>query len=203
MKSTKLITRWSLLTGVLTAIFWLLYFLIEGDVPVVSGWQIDTGIAWEYPFEIFRQWDVLWGPICTMLIVWLFAKATNVIRREKVVAAVLGLLMGTAAGVSMALATPEQGFMNICVIYMCLSASLLLGLFTATDDGLAAGYPLGIAVGLFEGLMIGLVMGLPVGLAFILANSLLVSIIFGLAAIFRPLTRISFWKRMADWMMAR
>jgi len=69
----KLMIRWSILTAAVIVLFWTIYYLIVGKVPVVTSIGI-TGI-WTYvlPFGISRWWDVLIGPIWSVVIILLTA----------------------------------------------------------------------------------------------------------------------------------
>jgi len=60
----KLMIRWSLMTAGVIAIFWTIWYLVVGNVPVVTS----VG-ANHLCFGISRWWDILIGPIWSVTLI--------------------------------------------------------------------------------------------------------------------------------------
>jgi len=71
MRKQKLMIRWSILTACLVAMFWTIWYLIAGYVPVVASIKITPNWVYVLPFNISRWWDVLIGPIWSTTIIFL------------------------------------------------------------------------------------------------------------------------------------
>ena len=170
----KLIWRWSLVTAGLIAVFWTVWYLINGSVPMVTSIKMTPTWTIELPFSVSRWWDVLIGPIwSTIIIIPLFTDEKNIGEDEDLV---FGLVPGLAFGL------------------------IILGL----PFGLAFGLPIGLVFGLVFGLVYGLPFGLAYGLAFGLAFGLPIGLVFGLATyLIKVIASKKFWQSIADWLLAR
>jgi len=71
---TKLMLRWSLVTGGLIALFWAIYYLIAGSVPTVTSIKMTETWTLSSPLGISRWWDILIGPIWSIIIIYLLTK---------------------------------------------------------------------------------------------------------------------------------
>lgn len=74
--------RWSVVTATPMAIYWTIFYLVNGSVPTTLGSQIDysqTTILWDIvmsltvPSGISRWADILIGPACSIAIIGLRA----------------------------------------------------------------------------------------------------------------------------------
>ena len=97
----KLIWRWSLVTAGLIALFWTVWYLINGSVPMVTSIKMTPTWTIELPFSVSRWWDVLIGPIwSTIIIIPLFTDEKNIGEDEDLV---FGLVFGLAFGLPIGL----------------------------------------------------------------------------------------------------
>src|SRR3989338_8135811 len=70
-RTFKLVVRWSFLSAVLIALFWTVWYVVNGDVPVVTHIKITDEYNYLLPFRISRWWDILIGPIFSILVILL------------------------------------------------------------------------------------------------------------------------------------
>ncbi|HLD27367.1 MAG TPA: hypothetical protein VJB39_00770 [Patescibacteria group bacterium] len=134
MRTKQLMLRWSLVTGGLIALFWVIYYLIAGSVPTVTSMKVTDTLS--LPFGISRWWDILIGPIWSIIIIYLFTKLKGK-DGDLVAALVAGLGFG-----------------------------LIFGLIFGLASGLAFGLAVSLAFGLAASLIFGLTSGLAFGLGF-------------------------------------
>jgi hypothetical protein len=73
----NLMLRWSFISAGSIALCWLIWYWVHGSVPVVSEIVLSQDATWELPIGISRWWDVLIGPIWTILIVWIVARVQS------------------------------------------------------------------------------------------------------------------------------
>jgi len=72
MESTrkkKLIVCWSLVTAIPIVLFWAIWHLLVGSVPVVTTIEMSEEWIITLPFGVSRWWDVLIGPIGLIIII--------------------------------------------------------------------------------------------------------------------------------------
>jgi len=74
MRTQKLMFRWSLVTGGLIALFWAIYSLSTGSVPIVTSVKMTSTWTMSLPFGISRWWDILIGPIWSIIIISFLTK---------------------------------------------------------------------------------------------------------------------------------
>src|SRR4030042_1659006 len=67
-RKRKLMWRWSLITAGLIALFWTMWYLITGQVPVMTSIKMTPELTWQLPFGISRWWDILIGPIWSFIL---------------------------------------------------------------------------------------------------------------------------------------
>lgn len=164
--------RCSLLTGSIVALFWGIWQLIIGPVPVVSEIKMTGDYAIALPFDISRWWDVLMTILLTSLTVFTVTSKTvwNAPHIE-------GMWIGL-----------------IFVMFGVLCFALPIGLYFGLVYGLAIGLVVGLTIGLiswpvswtFIGLFFGLIYGLPVGLGYVLAHGLIFGMGYGITQAWRP-----------------
>ena len=100
MKKTKqLILRWSLVTGGLIALFWAIWYLITGEVPVVTSIKISSNWTYVLPFGVSRWWDILIGPIWSTIIILLLTSKKLKGDKDRIFGLVVGLIV--SLGVSL------------------------------------------------------------------------------------------------------
>ena len=138
MRTKQLMLRWSLVTGGLIALSWVIYYLIAGSVPTVTSMKVTDTWTLSLPFGISRWWDILIGPIWSIIIIYLFTKLKGK-DGDLVAALVAGLGFGLIFG-------------------------LIFGLASGLAFGLASGLAFGLAASLIFGLTSGLAFGLGFGL---------------------------------------
>jgi len=136
MDSTRrinLLWRWSAAIGAITAIVWLVWYLITGEVPSVYSVKITKEVTWELPFGISRLWDIPFAGIWTLLLVGLFTSPRIMESNDS------DFLGGFCGG---------------------LVGGLLAGSIAICKGGLGVGLGYGLGVVLGLGLSLGLVAGL-------------------------------------------
>jgi hypothetical protein len=168
MRERRMALRWSIVTAGLIALFWAIWWLINGSVPVITSIRMTENWTLVLPFGISRWWDILIGPIWSTAIVFLMTNKR--VKEDQYlilglisgIGLILGLILGLAYGLGFGLAY-GLGF--------GLAGGLVFGL----AGGLALGLVYGLAYGLGFGLAYGLVFGLGFGLAY--------GLVFGLVAL--------------------
>ncbi|PIR04874.1 MAG: hypothetical protein COV57_02130 [Candidatus Liptonbacteria bacterium CG11_big_fil_rev_8_21_14_0_20_35_14] len=147
IRRNKLMFRWSLVTAILIALFWVIYYFIIGSVPVVTEIQIES-FTLLFPFGgISRWWDILIGPIYSVIIFYIIY---NIDYLEKTDTSNL-----------------EKPYIIITI------NDYLLGL----TMGLTIGLTIGLICSLIGGLIIGLIIGLICSLISILISILILKLI--------------------------
>ena len=66
-RKQKLMIRWSIVTGGLIALFWAIWYLATGEVPIVTSIKMTPNWNYVLPFGISRWWDILIGPIWSLI----------------------------------------------------------------------------------------------------------------------------------------
>lgn len=127
-----LMFRWSIATAAPVALFWAVWYLVNGSVPISS---IASFYGIPIPFTISRWWDVLTGPIVSILVV-LLSRPIFEAEGEEVVASglifslgwgfiagvgkgivvgiVVGIIVGIATGVVIALFSILYVTLSVC-----------------------------------------------------------------------------------------
>jgi len=93
-RKIKLIVRWSLVTAGLIAFFWTIWYLVAGNVPIVTSIKMTETWTIQLPFGISRWWDILIGPIWATAII-LISTSERITKDEDFV---IGLVAGLGAG---------------------------------------------------------------------------------------------------------
>ena len=103
-RSNKLIVRWALVSAGLTALFWASWYLIYGEVPVVTAVKMTPNWTVNLPLAISRWWDVLQAPIWSTILILIFTNEK--IRKDEDLAfeLAIGLALGLAFGLVFGLA---------------------------------------------------------------------------------------------------
>src|SRR3990167_9074939 len=160
-RRNKLMFRWSVFSAALIAAFWIVLYFTTGSVPVVESITCIGTVQLELLFALSRWFDVILGPIGSVIFVFLFYRVENSdLDSTNKEGLILGLIAGPAFG-------------------------LVFGLVF----GLAFGLVFGLIAGLIAGLIVGLIFGLIAGLIVGLIAGLIAGLIVGLIALVRPLSR--------------
>ena len=163
--------RWSLITAGLIALFWAIWYLAAGSVPVVTSIKMTGNWTLELPFGVSRWWGILIGPIWSIALISL--STSEIIKKDEDL--VIGLIVGLAVGLLFGLVVGLDADLVVGLgfgLVLGLAVGLVVGLFSGLDNslGLGLGFSLffGLAVGLLFGLVVGLGCGLGVGLGVVL-----------------------------------
>lgn len=68
-KTAKLMFRWSLLTSVLIAMVWGVWYFIEGSIPTLRYIRMTDSWTISLPFVISYCWSVVFGPLISVTLV--------------------------------------------------------------------------------------------------------------------------------------
>lgn len=68
-RTQKAMYRWAIVSAIAIALFWTIWYLVKGQVPVTSA----IG-NYQLPFAISHWWDILAGPILLPLTIYLRAQ---------------------------------------------------------------------------------------------------------------------------------
>jgi len=68
-RKVKLMVRWSIFSAVLIAAFWTIWYLVAGQVPAVESIKMTETWTIQLPFAMSRWWDILIGPIWSIIII--------------------------------------------------------------------------------------------------------------------------------------
>ena len=121
----KLMLRWSILTAAAIALFWTIYYLVVGSVPVVSSIRLTPDSIFTLPFGISRWWDILLGPIFSCIFVLLFTNKKIMKDEDLVFGLGVGLVSGLGAGLGVGL-----GVGLVVGLVFGLVVGLVVGLVT-------------------------------------------------------------------------
>ena len=152
IRRKALLWRVPLFAALLTALFWGIWYLVAGSVPVVTSVQLSAEETIQLPFAVSRWTDVLCAPLWAFTLI-LFFTDRRVIGGE---GEDLGvgprtlLIVGVAAG---------------------LIIGSVIGLFYGSFNGLYFGLLVGLYTGLALALSVGLLAGLIVVIRFIFSRS--------------------------------
>ena len=147
----RLMWRWSLISAGLIAAFWSVWYLVAGEVPVVTSIRLTPNHSWEMPFGISRWWDILIGPIWSLVLIPLFTSEQKEEKEDFFVGLAFGLGVGLVASLVVGL--------DACLL-VSLAVGLGAGLRAGRDIGLGACLGACLAAGLGVGLIVSLAVGL-------------------------------------------
>lgn len=129
-RKINLMCRWSLLTAGLIALFWTIWYLATGSVPVSKGITMTSGWTLGFPFRISRWWDILIGPTCSMILI--FSLTNEKIEKEgkPSFGLVIAVVSALSFGVTFALVGLVSGlvFGLISALVFTLAVALVIGL---------------------------------------------------------------------------
>ena len=192
-RKINLMWRWSVLTAGLIALFWTIWYLTAGSVPTISSIKMTPNWTPELPFGISRWWDVLIGPIWSVVLIFLFTNE----KMKKTDDLVFSLALGMVFGLVFSL-----GFGLVFSLVVSLAFGLVVGLTLSLVISPVFGLILGLVIGLFLGLVVSLAFGLVVGLALCLSFGLSFGLGFGMFRILKWLFSPTPWRTIANWLFA-
>lgn len=102
------------MTASMIALFWGAWYLIIGQVPAVTSIKLTEDWVYHLPFEISRWWDILIGPIWSVLFILFFTSDYIIDRENEDMPAVLAY-----------------------ALFFCLASGLILSLIFSLIFGLA------------------------------------------------------------------
>ena len=186
MKKTKqLILRWSLVTGGLIALFWAIWYLITGGVPVVTSIKISSNWTYVLPFGVSRWWDILIGIFWSTIIILLLTSKKLKGDEDRIVSLIFGLVAGLIAGLGVS-----------------LGVGLIVGLVASLVAGLSVSLGASLIAGLGAGLIAGLIASLIAGLGAGLITGLIAGLGAGLGALIKVIST-NFWTKVWNWLLVK
>ncbi len=93
----QLCVGWSAVTASLIAIFWTIWYLATGEVPVVSSIKMTEEWTYVLPVKMSRWWDILIGPIWATVAILVLSSRKN-LDDKFVLDMVFGLICGLVSG---------------------------------------------------------------------------------------------------------
>jgi len=122
----KLIWRWSLITATAIALFWIFWHSFVGSIPVA------VNKSWIHQTAISRWWDVLIGPLWSIILILIFTNE-KLKNKDRLILAVLfgsaiGLISGLIFGLIFSVSVQTQ-FIGLIFILIIMSVAFLLLFF--------------------------------------------------------------------------
>lgn len=206
-RPVKMAEHWMLVTTVLIAVFWGIYWLTVGGVPRSEFFQITIG-SWIIPIQplsISRWWDILIGLIWAPLLVYCFqnkyVKPNEDFRRRLLV--YLGFLIGSLFVALGLVLSPGSWLLVASVWFMAIVLAgtvAFLGFWLA--DGLKLALVFEIFFSLIVALPFALILGLATGLSTIIFIWILPSVILSVVGLYYLLRSIIILTMMALGLIA-
>lgn len=155
--------RWSILTAGFIALFWTIWYLATGSTPTVTGIKITPNRIIQLPFSISRWWDILAGPIWSIILISIFTSKTF---REKIkeypgLVCCLGFGLGFSLVIGVGYALGIGGAVLLCAT---LPGALILGILTNVRLFGRENPNKELRFNLYLGLLLGLIFGFFLGL---------------------------------------
>jgi len=209
----RMLWRVPLVVTILYALFWGVWYLITGEIPVVSEikWIDETTI--HLPFRISRLWDIIFVPIWVFIFVFLFTDEIDDFDEKLLGPLLAGLIMGGIFlhdGILM-VSISILGFSLLFNLILTLTnlslgnrpiIELLSGLIINLNISLGAGLIISLVAGLGFGFAAALGLSLSADLMFILVFVLILGLIYGLKFLFLGLIyglKFLFSKKFWNW----
>ncbi len=187
--------RWSIVSAGAIGLFWSIWYLLAGEVPVVSQIKMWPGWTISLPITLSRWWDILAGPIWTTSIILAIPRNP----RDRGTNLELALIGGLTGGFVGALVNIFLGlFFGLCsglLFSGFLGWVALLWEWEWDTNGLAVAPSFGISFGAWFGISSGLVVTLGIVLA--------LALLIGLSASFQYLTQKGAWVIIGNWLLAK
>jgi len=188
-REKRMMCRWSAVSVLIIAIFWTIWYFVTGSVPVSKFFSAPN---WLYQIGISRWFDIIMGPICSVVFIRFFKIGTNEKKSKNNLpitgmqfGLIFGLMFGFINGVGVIV-----GNLDI-VIFAAGALGLILGLFVRERS--------------FVGAMLGnlLIGGLTVGLIGGLCSSLLIGLAYLVGVILVILIKSVAVKKMWNWLLVK
>lgn len=162
-----MIWRWSLLTAGLIALFWIIWYLINGEVPVVENIVLNNkgDIFFQLPFAVSRWYDIFIGPIGSVILISLFTNKKISDNEDFGITLTFGLVFGLIYGLIHDMTA---------IIIINLVCGLIFGPIYGLIFGLVASLTFGLTAGLVYSFIISLVFGLIYGLTYVIRHPKLI-----------------------------
>lgn len=188
-RKIRLMWKWSVRVDGVIGLFWLVWYSITGSVPSIIGIKMTNNWIIQLPFKISRWWDILIGPIWSIILILTFT--SKKIRKkhdfmpglqgELLLGMIVGLLFGLGAGI-------ESGL--ILGLLIGLMLGLILRLIIRDGYELLPGLVVGLGFALGFGIGYGLTVGLIVGLVIQVAILLTVGLGIGVESLIKILIKV-------------
>ena len=68
IRRRTLLWRWPLVTFIVFALFWGIWYFVAGSVPATESVKLTITESWTLPFAVSRWWDLLFGPAYVLAI---------------------------------------------------------------------------------------------------------------------------------------
>ena len=194
----SLVWRWSVSAMALTALFWGVWHLVMGSVPVITSLQLGPDTAFELPLAMSRWWDVLFAGVWTVPVVLFVTSDLSRSDGELIFGMGFGLIF--CVSFVAAISFTYGMFNDLDRLYAGLTTALIIGLIA------------GLRISPTAGLGVGLTIGLGVGLIFSLTHSLIIGLGVGLTAALVYYVPVGFvcslfrgkaWHGIRKWYLAR
>ncbi|MDD5749739.1 MAG: hypothetical protein PHO91_03065 [Patescibacteria group bacterium] len=204
-KQFQLMWRWSLTSALLIALLWAIYYLIVGAMPEVPR----SGRTVYLPFTLSRWWDILIGPIYSIIVITFFS--SNSVRRDKNLIGSILVFFGLIAGLLIFGLAIDLSLVLTIGLTIGLIAGLIFGLIfglgfsSAFSLIFSLAFSLGFSlfVSLGFGLTAGLIAGLIANLGFGLGFGLAFNLVYGLKSVLKFIFSKKTWTRYWNWLMVR
>jgi len=186
LKATKRkrMFRWSLISAGAIALFWLIFYLKNGYMPVASeipGWPI------AYVPGVPRWWDVLLGPLWAIPLAYLSISSTRkpfkddevyTIFKIVILAAIFGFTYSLVASYLNSL---SYGFATsiISVFALCLAVVSIISLIVSFVFDFTTGFLVGVMTVLLTVLAVSCAYGIAGSVLAVFLTGLAVGIVFG------------------------
>lgn len=93
----KKMVFWSMISAGIIALFWTVWWLIAGSVPVTKEIRFSHDAGLDLPFDISRWWDILMGPFFSLYLVylWSLAEEKDCALGINITGVILGAIIGS------------------------------------------------------------------------------------------------------------
>ena len=198
-RRNKLMFRWSVFSAALIAAFWIVWYFTTGSVPVVESIKWTETSQLELPLAVSRWFDVLLGPVYSILIVGIFYRVGNLDlspagKKDAFSVLVIGLALGLTFGLAFSLVV-GLGFgglvadLTFGLAIAGLVVTLVVGLVIGLGLGFVAIFVFSFALTFVTACAFGLAFGLVFSFALILTLSLVLGLVLSLVALIKSLAR--------------
>lgn len=192
--------QWSVVSVVVTALFWAVWYLIEGSVPVVTSVKITSDWTLQLPFVISRLTDIIFTPILACLIILGIDKVskmkeagliTDIVEVGIGVGIYVGICAGIIACIGLCFGVDIIGAGIAGGILVSISMGILTSIVEDIGTGIATGMSLSIVI---VGLVIAIYAGMGISLVTV---GIVVAIYAGIVWLLKTIFPWTFGKNVA------